>query len=84
MAELLEVVERIASESAFTLGPELERFEREFAAYCGTEYAIGVGTDGGAGAGSARAGHRPRRRGDHGQPHGIATVEAIALAARPR
>jgi dTDP-4-amino-4,6-dideoxygalactose transaminase len=42
MAELLEVVERIASESAFTLGPELERFERNFAAYCGTEHGIGV------------------------------------------
>ncbi len=42
MAELLEVVERIASESAFTLGPELERFEQNFAAYCGTEHGIGV------------------------------------------
>jgi len=42
MAELLEVVERIASESAFTLGPELERFEQNFAAYCGTEYGLGV------------------------------------------
>ncbi len=42
MAELLEVVERIASEAAFTLGPELERFEQNFAAYCGTEHGIGV------------------------------------------
>ena len=42
MAELLAVVERIASESAFTLGPELERFEQNFAAYCGTEHGIGV------------------------------------------
>jgi len=42
MAELLAVVERIASESAFTLGPELERFEQNFAAYCGTEYGLGV------------------------------------------
>jgi dTDP-4-amino-4,6-dideoxygalactose transaminase len=42
MAELLEVVERIASESAFTLGPELERFEQNFAAYCGTEHGLGV------------------------------------------
>ena len=42
MEELLAVVERIASESAFTLGPELERFEQNFAAYCGTEYGLGV------------------------------------------
>jgi dTDP-4-amino-4,6-dideoxygalactose transaminase len=41
-AELMEVVERIASKSAFTLGPELERFEQAFAEFCGTEYAAGV------------------------------------------
>jgi len=41
-AELMETVERIASESAFTLGPELERFEDAFAEFCGTEYALGV------------------------------------------
>jgi dTDP-3-amino-3,4,6-trideoxy-alpha-D-glucose transaminase len=41
-AELMETVERIASQSAFTLGPELERFEDAFAEFCGTEYALGV------------------------------------------
>jgi dTDP-3-amino-3,4,6-trideoxy-alpha-D-glucose transaminase len=41
-AELMEVVERIARDSAFTLGPELERFESAFASFCGTEYAAGV------------------------------------------
>jgi dTDP-3-amino-3,4,6-trideoxy-alpha-D-glucose transaminase len=41
-AELMETVERIARDSAFTLGPELERFERAFASFCGTEHAIGV------------------------------------------
>ncbi|HET9197314.1 MAG TPA: DegT/DnrJ/EryC1/StrS family aminotransferase [Solirubrobacterales bacterium] len=41
-AELMETVERIASASAFTLGPELERFERSFAEFCGTEHAAGV------------------------------------------
>jgi len=41
-AELMETVERIARESAFTLGPELERFEEAFAEFCGTEHAIGV------------------------------------------
>jgi dTDP-3-amino-3,4,6-trideoxy-alpha-D-glucose transaminase len=41
-AELMEVVERIARNSAFTLGPELERFEEAFASFCGTRYAAGV------------------------------------------
>jgi len=41
-AELMETVERIASKSAFTLGPELERFEEAFASFCGTEHAAGV------------------------------------------
>jgi dTDP-3-amino-3,4,6-trideoxy-alpha-D-glucose transaminase len=41
-AELMAAVERVASEAAFTLGPEVEAFEREFAAYCGTSEAIGV------------------------------------------
>jgi dTDP-3-amino-3,4,6-trideoxy-alpha-D-glucose transaminase len=41
-AELMETVERIARDSAFTLGPELERFEGAFAEFCGTEYAAGV------------------------------------------
>jgi dTDP-3-amino-3,4,6-trideoxy-alpha-D-glucose transaminase len=41
-AELMETVERIASKSAFTLGPELERFEQAFASFCGTKHAAGV------------------------------------------
>jgi dTDP-3-amino-3,4,6-trideoxy-alpha-D-glucose transaminase len=41
-AELLETVERIGRDSAFTLGPELERFEGAFAAFCGTSFAVGV------------------------------------------
>jgi dTDP-3-amino-3,4,6-trideoxy-alpha-D-glucose transaminase len=41
-AELMEVVERIAAKSAFTLGPELERFEEAFASFCGTDHAAGV------------------------------------------
>jgi dTDP-3-amino-3,4,6-trideoxy-alpha-D-glucose transaminase len=40
--ELMETVERIASKSAFTLGPELERFEEAFADFCGTAHAAGV------------------------------------------
>jgi dTDP-3-amino-3,4,6-trideoxy-alpha-D-glucose transaminase len=42
MGELLEVVERVAHDAAFTLGPEVADFERNFAAYCETEHAIGV------------------------------------------
>jgi dTDP-3-amino-3,4,6-trideoxy-alpha-D-glucose transaminase len=41
-AELLEVVERVAREAAFTLGPELESFEQRFATYCEAEHGIGV------------------------------------------
>ena len=33
-AELMETVERIGRDSAFTLGPELERFEAAFAEFC--------------------------------------------------
>jgi dTDP-3-amino-3,4,6-trideoxy-alpha-D-glucose transaminase len=40
--ELLEAVTRIAETGAFTLGAEVEAFEQEFAAYCGTEHTIGV------------------------------------------
>ncbi len=41
-AELMETIERIGRDSAFTLGPELERFEDAFAEFCGTEHAAGV------------------------------------------
>lgn len=46
-AELLEVVEQVASRGAFTGGHEVEAFEEEFAAYCGIEHALGLasGTD---------------------------------------
>jgi dTDP-3-amino-3,4,6-trideoxy-alpha-D-glucose transaminase len=42
LEELLEVVARVARAGAFTLGAELESFEREFAAYCETDFAVGV------------------------------------------
>ena len=42
LEELLEVVARVASAGAFTMGHELEAFEAEFAAYCETDHAIGV------------------------------------------
>jgi dTDP-3-amino-3,4,6-trideoxy-alpha-D-glucose transaminase len=42
LEELLEVVGRVARQGAFTLGAELEAFEAEFAAYCGSRYSVGV------------------------------------------
>lgn len=41
-AELLVTVASVAGEGAFTLGEEVEAFEREFADYCGAAHAIGV------------------------------------------
>jgi dTDP-4-amino-4,6-dideoxygalactose transaminase len=37
-------IERVVTRGWFVLGPELEAFEREFAAACGATHAIGVGT----------------------------------------
>lgn len=42
--ELEAAVERVAKSGRYLLGPELEAFEREFAAYCGTRYCVGVGS----------------------------------------
>jgi dTDP-3-amino-3,4,6-trideoxy-alpha-D-glucose transaminase len=41
-AELMQVVEQVARDGAFTLGSEVESFERDFASYCGTTEAVGV------------------------------------------
>jgi dTDP-4-amino-4,6-dideoxygalactose transaminase len=42
LAELLDVVARVSRDAAFTLGAEVEGFEREFAAWCGSEHSVGV------------------------------------------
>ena len=42
LAELIAVVADVARRAAFTLGDEVEAFEREFAAYCGAREAVGV------------------------------------------
>ena len=46
-AELLPVVDAVMEKSYFILGENVADFEREFAGYCGTQYAVGVanGTD---------------------------------------
>src|SRR5260370_24237040 len=36
-------IREVIESSAFAGGPFVERFEEELAAYCGSEYAIGVG-----------------------------------------
>ena len=45
--ELRGAIARVVDSAAFVLGPEVEAFEREFAAHIGAEHAIGVanGTD---------------------------------------
>ncbi len=45
--ELRAAVERVLDSGLYILGPEVESFEREFAAYCGAAHAVGVanGTD---------------------------------------
>lgn len=45
--EIDEAVQRVLNSGQFILGPEVEAFEQEMAAYCGTPYAVGVasGTD---------------------------------------
>ena len=40
--EAHEVFERVAAAGAFSLGEELERFEEEYAAFCGSRHCVGV------------------------------------------
>ncbi|KOX30116.1 erythromycin biosynthesis sensory transduction protein eryC1 [Saccharothrix sp. NRRL B-16348] len=42
--EVVAAVTRVVDAGAFVLGPELEAFEREWADYCGTSHAVGVGS----------------------------------------
>lgn len=45
--EIHQALDRVLPKGRYVLGPELAGFEQEFAAFCGTRYAIGVsnGTD---------------------------------------
>jgi dTDP-4-amino-4,6-dideoxygalactose transaminase len=40
--DLEEAIARVLRSGWYLLGPELEQFEHEFAAYCGTRYCVGV------------------------------------------
>jgi dTDP-4-amino-4,6-dideoxygalactose transaminase len=42
-SELLEGCRRVLESGWYVLGEEVERFEQEFAAYCGARHAVGVG-----------------------------------------
>ncbi|MDZ7374227.1 MAG: DegT/DnrJ/EryC1/StrS family aminotransferase [candidate division KSB1 bacterium] len=41
-AEIDDAIHRVIEKTAFILGEEVEAFEKEFAAYCGAEYCVGV------------------------------------------
>ena len=44
ISEVLErAIGRVLSRGWFILGPEVEAFETEFAAYCGVDHCVGVG-----------------------------------------
>jgi len=40
--EINSAMQKVIDSSAYILGPDVKRFEENFAAYCGTKYAIGV------------------------------------------
>src|SRR5690349_18534906 len=40
--EVLDALDRVCADGAFILGPEVEAFEREFAAYCETAHCVAV------------------------------------------
>ena len=42
--EIDEAVARVLNSGWYILGPEVEAFEREFATFCGTQYAVGCGS----------------------------------------
>lgn len=41
--EIMKSIEKVYDSNWYILGKEVEAFEEEFAAYCGTKYCIGVG-----------------------------------------
>ncbi|HZO05674.1 MAG TPA: DegT/DnrJ/EryC1/StrS family aminotransferase, partial [Solirubrobacterales bacterium] len=40
--ELRRAFDDVLADGGFVLGPEVERFEEEFAAYCGVGHCVGV------------------------------------------
>ena len=42
--EMNVAIQQVLDSSSFVGGPFVEKFEKEFAAFCGCEYAVGVGS----------------------------------------
>ena len=42
-AEVQQAINEVIDNTAFAGGPFVEKFEKEFAAFCGSKYAVGVG-----------------------------------------
>lgn len=42
--EIHQAIQQVIDKTAFAGGPFVEEFEKEFAAFCGTDYAVGVGS----------------------------------------
>jgi dTDP-3-amino-3,4,6-trideoxy-alpha-D-glucose transaminase len=86
LEELMLAIERVAYAGAFTLGEEVERFECDFAEYCGTGYAVGVSSGSDALTLALRAiGVGPNDEVIVPSNSFVATAEAVTLAgARPR
>lgn len=83
--ELRAAFERVAGATAYILGPEVQAFEEEFAAYCGTTHCIGS-SDGTEALRLAllAMGARPGREVVAPAMTFIATIEAImATGAKP-
>ena len=70
--ELREAIERVVSSSAYVLGPEVEGFEQEFAAFCGARHCVGVGN-------GMQAIELVLRAFDVGTGHEVATVSHTAF-----
>jgi dTDP-3-amino-3,4,6-trideoxy-alpha-D-glucose transaminase len=86
LVDLLEAVEGVARQAAFTGGAEVEGFEVEFAAYCDAAFAVGVGSGTDALALALRAlGIGPGDEVILPANSFIATAEAVTLVgAEPR
>ena len=42
--DILAALDRVCQKSAFVLGEEVEAFERDFAAFCGTKHCVALST----------------------------------------
>src|SRR6202165_4785574 len=43
-ADVQAAMRRVLESTSFILGPDVAEFEKEFAAYCGAQYCVGVGS----------------------------------------